>query len=406
MTIRGQRGVVGNGSLPLVNQGLILSEAGQTITVQGNSLTNLGVLSALSSGGLVVNNLQNSGEVRALTGGVIDINSSLELDNQSTFLSQLSTTVRVSGHLLGNVADPQRFSADGKTAFDGSGTVALPQLLEVMSQDLGANTAGFTSNFVYGTLQLANNTYVRLVDQSDNSAGMNAEALYVNSLIVPAGCTLDLNGLHLYTRAAQLLGSIVSGSITQIPDGGSLTLGTGTPGTISLAGELDEWTFFGRAGETVMVVVDPGSGSATPPYLNWVQARLVDTHDTVIVTSINTSAGQVLVLPDTVLPTDGVYRVQVRAHPDHSGSTGNYTVTVWEVTLHLTIEHSTLSDGQGERITVSYPILPRRNYTVESRNTLGENGSWQPLPGAPHNNGSVVEPNVLNQRFYRVWTSQ
>jgi RHS repeat-associated protein len=73
--------------------------------------------------------------------------------------------------------------------------------------------------------------------------------------------------------------------------------------------------------------------------------------------------------------------------------------------VRLTIDHSALPEGQGERITLSYPVLLGRTYTVESRNTLGtpgEGGGWQPLPGAPHNNGSVIETNVLSQRFYRV----
>jgi RHS repeat-associated protein len=70
--------------------------------------------------------------------------------------------------------------------------------------------------------------------------------------------------------------------------------------------------------------------------------------------------------------------------------------------VRLTIDHSALPGGEGERITITYPILPGRSYTVESRDTLGEGGSWQPLPGAPHNTGSVVETNILSQRFYRV----
>ena len=47
-------------------------------------------------------------------------------------------------------------------------------------------------------------TYVKLVDQSDNSGGTGAEAVYASSVVVTAGTTLDLNGLHLYARAAQV----------------------------------------------------------------------------------------------------------------------------------------------------------------------------------------------------------
>jgi len=115
-----------------------------------------------------------------------------------------------------------------------------------MGKDMGNVAAGFTRNFAYGTLALANNTYVKLVNQSINSTG--SEALYVNSLIVPAGTTLDLNGLHLYARTAQIAGTILGGSIVQIPDSGPIIFGTSTPGSISIAGELDEWTFLAGAG--------------------------------------------------------------------------------------------------------------------------------------------------------------
>jgi hypothetical protein len=204
-----------------------------------------------------------------------------------------------------------------------------------MGADVGDVPAGYNRNFVYGTLALASNTYVRLVDLSDNAPGTNAEVLYANSLIVPAGCTLDLNGFLLYTRAAQIVGNIVSGSVTQMPDSGPITLGAATPGAISISGELDEWTFFGRAGRFITVEVDPGSGSATPPVLNWVQARVLDTPGTVLTTNSNSGSGQLLVLPDLILPADGTYRVQVRASVANTAATGSYTITIWDVTPDL-----------------------------------------------------------------------
>ena len=38
---------------------------------------------------------------------------------------------------------------------------------------------------------------------------------------------------------------------------------TSTPGKIASAGQVDEWTFFGRAGRTVTVLVDAGSGASS-----------------------------------------------------------------------------------------------------------------------------------------------
>ena len=51
---------------------------------------------------------------------------------------------------------------------------------------------------------------------------MNPEAIYANELIVPSGATLNLNNLHIYVRGDQIGGTIVGGSVTIVPAGGSL----------------------------------------------------------------------------------------------------------------------------------------------------------------------------------------
>ena len=343
VTVHGNNGVIGyNGSLggsanvTVINQGTISADvSGGTITITGLNFQNQGTLEAIAGGVLNVQAQGSSsiGGIEAFVGGTIDFNGLVTFNGAIGPTIQQGGILNLAGSLLGNTHNAAHYTPDGITTFDGPGNAVSPQFLEVMGQDLGSVPAGYTHNFVYGTLSLANNTYLRLVDQSDNSPGTNAEALYVNSLIVPDGCTLDLNGLHLYARAAQLGGTVLSGSVTQVPDSGPITLGTATPGTISITGELDEWTFFGRASENIAVVVDPGSGSVVTPRLNWVQALLVDANGVVLATNVNTSAGQALVLPDIILPADGIYRVQVRAHPSYSASTGNYLLTVWDVTL-------------------------------------------------------------------------
>jgi RHS repeat-associated protein len=73
-------------------------------------------------------------------------------------------------------------------------------------------------DFAYGTLSLANNTYVRLVDQNRNSSGTAPEALYVNTLVVPAGCTLDLNGFHVYAQTVTVSGTLPNGLPVLITD--------------------------------------------------------------------------------------------------------------------------------------------------------------------------------------------
>lgn len=68
----------------------------------------------------------------------------------------------------------------------------------------------------------------------------------------------------------------------------------------------------------------------------------------------------------------------------------------------VAISRAPLPSGQGERITLTYPTTVGRNYTVEFRDSLGPASVWQPLSGAPHNSGTVIQTNILSQRFYRV----
>ena len=75
-----------------------------------------------------------------------------------------------------------------------------------MSEDLGDVAAGYNNNFAYSTLEISANTYVELMDNAANSPGNTPEALYVNDLIVPAGATLNLDGLNLYFHTEQSTG--------------------------------------------------------------------------------------------------------------------------------------------------------------------------------------------------------
>jgi RHS repeat-associated protein len=240
----------------------------------------------------------------------------------------------ISGPLVGQTSNADLFAPAGTIRFTGPGSAGSPQLLEVLGEDRGDAASGFTDNFAIGTLTFINNTYARLVDNADNATGIGAEALYVNSLIVPAGSTLDLNGFHLYARQVQIGGTVVGGTVSLVPDGGPIHLNTATAGAIAATGQVDDWTFFGRAGRGVTVVVNPGATGAPaplPPTLNFVDARLLDPSGTVIASGASTASGQVVTLLGVELPADGTYRVQVRAAAN--GNQGNYVLTVWNGTV-------------------------------------------------------------------------
>ncbi|HMJ88491.1 MAG TPA: CARDB domain-containing protein, partial [Candidatus Acidoferrum sp.] len=70
----------------------------------------------------------------------------------------------------------------------------------------------YTNNFAHGTLQLASGVTVTLVNSADNVPG--PEALYVDTIIIPAGTTLNLAGLPVYARNTQISGVVTNGTIS------------------------------------------------------------------------------------------------------------------------------------------------------------------------------------------------
>ncbi len=309
ITVRGQNGNVGNcwgwwggpTDVQVVNQGSILADVnGGTVHINAGTFQNPGVVQAVLGGTLALESpvCTNLGTLEARVGGLLEVNTSPQFNDPSVLSIQVGGIARLSGNLLGATRNADRYVPTGPLVLDGGGSASAPQLFEVMGQDLGNVAEGFDRNFAYGSVALANNTYVRLVDQVHNSRGTGPEALYVNTLVVPSGTTLDLNGLHVYARASQSVGTIAGGSITPVPDSGPIGWGVPSPGSISAPGEIDEWTFFGRLGQWVTVVVDPGSGSALAPYLNYAQVELLDPAANVIATNGSAAQGQPVLLSE------------------------------------------------------------------------------------------------------------
>ncbi len=313
-----------------VNSNSITVESG--ITIEGGT----GTLAPSSPSGWL--NLQAA--VKVAGAGTITVPGGLDIDGESLVSVSPSSTLTIStqGNLLGSVQNPSSFAPRGNIKFDSNGSTT--QMLEVMGQDLGLTATGFShSNFSFGALTLSYSTDVQLVDLHDNAAGAGAEALYVNMLTVPVNATLDLNGLNLYTRASLIQGTVINGTIQQLPESGALTVGEFVPGAISNAGELDEWSFFGRADTSVFVVLNPGTqlSSVVPPalapVLQYGQIELLAPDDTVLASADGMSLGELLSLNDIALPVDGVYRVRVRAASGHSSQTGNYNLVVQNATV-------------------------------------------------------------------------
>ena len=197
----------GNSGFPTVN-GVELFSGGTQI---------LAINAGLLAGGTITVNpatFTDDATLQAINGETLDVSGSLTVDDPASLTTSNSGTILIGGSLLGNTNNATSYQMAGSLSFDGSGTSQTPQVLQAMSTDWGATSAGFLSNYAYTTLALANGTYLELVDESQNSNGSSApEALYVENLVVPSGTTLNLNGLHLYAANEQVAGTVVGGAV-------------------------------------------------------------------------------------------------------------------------------------------------------------------------------------------------
>lgn len=101
-------------------------------------------------------------------------------------------------------------------------------------------------------------------------------------------------------------------------------------------GQVDDWTFFGRAGQTVAIFLQTGSAGTPPPpapTLNHAQLTLIDPNSTVLATASTSFLGADVNLAPELLLVDGVYHVHVEAPASQPSSTGNYVVAVWDASI-------------------------------------------------------------------------
>jgi RHS repeat-associated protein len=316
------------GSLTLTGTGTLYLDPGRlvnsgTITVSGQTLD-------IGSGGATAS-VENTGSLGAQAGGVVKLNCPLATDGSGIVVGQRTGTILVNGNLTGDTHNADQYAPISLVQFGGNGTAAAPQLMEAMSQDLSASSAGFTDNFAYDRLIVGSGTYVRLVDQGQNVAALDPEAVYVNTLIVRSGATLDLNGLHIYAHDTEIDGTVTGGTVTTLAPGGPIMLNTPTPGKIAMVGQIDDWTFFGRAGQAVTIIGNPGNGTPAPlyPKLGFAKVTVLDPQGNALAVSSSAFQGDVVSLLNVTLPTDGTYHVQMQAPVLQASATGHYVLSVW-----------------------------------------------------------------------------
>jgi len=211
--------------------GTISNLAGGMFTVEGeadagsfwqhgsHAFNNAGTFVRTGAGTTLFNGVtfnNNGGTVRIDAGTVTAAVGDSPIISGSNRLSiAQNATISLPGGLMGSTTNFAEFHPIGTLALKG-GTFAGPSSIEAMSRNLGATLSGWSQNFAFGRLDLSGG-FFRLVDNSDNFAGAGAEAVYVEQLSLASGSTLNLNGLHLYTGSAQILGVVQGGSVTVVP---------------------------------------------------------------------------------------------------------------------------------------------------------------------------------------------
>ena len=270
----------------------------------GDSVIFDGTLVANTPGGIVTlggggssKTLQGYTAITASNGGTINIPESLQINGSAIVTVSPNSSLTVGGNLLGNTQNPALFNPQGTVTLNGAGTAAAPQLLEAMSADLGSGPAGFIEQL---RLRHADpgQQHLRQAGQSVGQFAGQHRRGRLRELARDSrpARTLNLNGLNLYVRDLQNAGTVTGGSITQIPNSGPLALDSPTPGDLSAAGELDDWTFFDRGGDSLTVALDPGSGAAggpIAPQLEWAQVQLLDPSGNVLASATSTTAGAI-----------------------------------------------------------------------------------------------------------------
>ncbi len=295
----------------------------------------------------------NLGTIAVGAGGTLSDNQSLKDNAQGSISAGVTSSLSTSASIVGNSTNVSRSNWYGNISFANSGNHSAPTQLEAMSQDQGAVLAGYVNNFAINSLALSNE-YLQLIDSSHNSNDTAAEAVYVSSIYVRAGSTLDLNALHLYARSAAVQGSVINGSISILPPGGSLQLAQPVAGTIPTGG-TNSWTFYGQAGQSIRAILDPGSGAygaPLPQTLSQGQISLLAPGGTILATQGSTSNNTPLVLSVGPLAVAGSYTVVIQAAASNPSATGNYTLVAFDVTP---IARGTIVPNQQENGSISAP---------------------------------------------------
>ncbi|MFQ5491706.1 MAG: hypothetical protein ACE5GE_13390, partial [Phycisphaerae bacterium] len=167
----------------------------------------------------------------------LDVDGDLSILTNANLLVDSTVAVTLAGNFINQSTDPLTFDwAAGQLTLDGT-----TQSLEAAGQDRGADVSGLVDNFALLTLELAANTTVNVIDVFDNQQDLTTacdEALYVDTLILNSGATLNTGGCTVFYLNLQDNGGIITAQGTDV-----LNVPTGDfDGNGQV--DLDDYTFF------------------------------------------------------------------------------------------------------------------------------------------------------------------
>ncbi|HUY88576.1 MAG TPA: DUF4214 domain-containing protein, partial [Pirellulales bacterium] len=250
ITLHGQGAVVGNPSLPLINEGTVDADAsGQTISIIGSSVTNSGTLAADSGGALNVSDLTGNANTLTLagTGSSITLNGTNYVVNQSltvptgatatfkgTWTVAAGSTLSTAGGALG-LGDPSSTSTNAWTnagTIDASaaGTVKLGGKFTLA--DLGSFTTSADSNVdLVGTLDLSPGGVADTLALDATSGAWN-----LSGGVILGGTVTASGGAALGMTASSALDGMTLDADLSLADSTTLTVKDGLTlnGTLTL----------------------------------------------------------------------------------------------------------------------------------------------------------------------------
>lgn len=134
-------------------------------------------------------------------GADITVSGKLSFGPDSSLIAAGGAAIQMTGSGLENHStDPTALAGLENLTLIFEGGSGSVDDLEVAGEDLGPILAGWANNFALGALQLggADVGRVRLVNDAENHQPPCPEALYVSSLVVNPGATINFNDLNLY----------------------------------------------------------------------------------------------------------------------------------------------------------------------------------------------------------------